>query len=400
MIIFTHPRVIFNKMSRALISRTVWTLSLVSLFTDVASEMLYPVMPAFLKSIGFSVVLIGLLEGLAEAAAGLSKGYFGKLSDTRGERVPFVRAGYLMSSLAKPLMAVSFLPAWIFVCRTVDRLGKGIRTGARDAMLSAEATPQTKARVFGLHRAMDTTGAFLGPLLAMLFLFYYPGEYKLLFVLSFGPGVLAILLTFFLREGKKPEPVRALPSLLSFIRYWKEAPAAYRRLTAGLLFFALVNSSDVFLLLKIREAGHTDIEVIGLYIFYNMVYAAAAYPAGRLADRWGLKITFVSGLILFSIVYAAMGAGSGLFYFGLLFLGYGLYAACTESVAKAWITNIVAPGEAATAVGTYTAFQSVCTLMASAGAGWIWYTLGDHTLFIMTGALSFLASLYFARLKY
>src|SRR5437879_3507198 len=149
--------------NRLLISRTVWMLSLVSLFTDMASEMLYPVMPVFLKSIGFSVVLIGLLEGMAEATAGLSKGYFGKLSDARGERVPFVRWGYLLSAISKPLMAASIFPLWIFLARTMDRLGKGVRTGARDAILSVEATPETKARVFGVHRAMDTAGAFIGP---------------------------------------------------------------------------------------------------------------------------------------------------------------------------------------------------------------------------------------------
>lgn len=144
------------------ISRTVWVLSLVSLCTDIASEMLYPIMPLYLQSIQFSVVFIGVLEGVAEAIAGISKGYFGKLSDTKGLRVPFIRWGYGLSAISKPMMAVFTHPLWVLLARSTDRIGKGIRTGARDAMLSDEATPQTKARIFGFHRSMDTLGAVIG----------------------------------------------------------------------------------------------------------------------------------------------------------------------------------------------------------------------------------------------
>ena len=144
----------------------------------MASEMLYPVMPVYLKEIGFSILLIGILEGVAEATAGLSKSYFGKLSDVSGQRLPFVRLGYLLSALSKPMMAVFTFPIWIFSARTTDRLGKGLRTGARDAMLSDEATTQTKGRVFGLHRAMDTLGAVLGPAAALLYLYFYQGIFE------------------------------------------------------------------------------------------------------------------------------------------------------------------------------------------------------------------------------
>src|SRR5580765_3029673 len=165
-----------------ILTRTVWVLSLVSLFTDIASEMLYPVMPMYLREIGFSMLLIGILEGVAEATAGLSKSYFGKLSDLSGRRVPFVRLGYLLSALSKPMMAVYAYPIWIFFARTMDRFGKGIRTGARDAILSDEAPPETKGSVFGFHRGMDTLGAVLGPASALIYLYYFPGSYKTLFV--------------------------------------------------------------------------------------------------------------------------------------------------------------------------------------------------------------------------
>lgn len=379
-----------------IITRTVWLLSLVSLFTDIASEMLYPVMPIYLKEIGFSILLIGILEGVAEATAGLSKSYFGKLSDVSGKRLPFVRVGYMLSAISKPMMAVFIYPLWIFLSRTIDRFGKGIRTGARDAMLSDEATPETKGRVFGLHRAMDTLGAVIGPAIALLYLYLNPGEYKMLFIIAFVPGILAIGFTYLVREKrittKKIEVTSA--SVFSFIHYWKQSPPAYRKLLIGLLAFTLINSSDVFLLLKVKEAGLDDTSVIGVYIFYNLVYALAAYPLGRLSDRIGFKRTLLFGFALFAVVYTGMGFVHELpLFFGLFFL-YGIYAAATESVAKAWISNIIDRKDTATAIGTYTGFQSICTMMASALAGWIWFTQGAFGMFLFTGAMTVLIIVY------
>ena len=189
-------------MKPKIITRTILVLSLVSLFTDMASEMLYPVMPVFLRSIGFSVLLIGILEGFAEATAGLSKSYFGRKSDKTGNRLPFVRIGYALSAISKPMMAAFVYPLWIFLARTTDRLGKGIRTAARDAMLSDECTHENKGKVFGFHRSMDTLGAVIGPAIALLFLYFYPGQYKLLFLLAFLPGMVAVFATLFIKEKK------------------------------------------------------------------------------------------------------------------------------------------------------------------------------------------------------
>lgn len=365
----------------------------------MASEMLYPVMPVFLKSIGFSILLIGCLEGLAEATAGLSKGYFGKLSDTTARRVPFVQWGYLLSALSKPLMAVFAYPWWIFLARTMDRLGKGIRTGARDAMLSGEATPQTKARVFGLHRAMDTAGAFIGPTLALIFLYFYPGHYQILFLIAFVPGMAAVALTLLIKESTPATSKASVASFFSFLKYWSDAPVAYRKLAGGLLCFTLINSSDVFLLLKLKENGVSDLYVIGVYIFYNLIYALLAYPAGWLADWWGLKKMLITGLVLFASVYIGISLANSIMWFGFLFLLYGAYAACTESIAKAWITNISKPENAATAIGTFTALQSIGALMASALAGWVWYSFGSPVLFMVSGVAALLVSFYFALMR-
>jgi MFS family permease len=343
------------------ITKAVWILSLVSLFTDTASEMLYPVMPIYLKSIGFSIVLIGLLEGVAEATSGLSKGYFGKLSDHSLRRAPFVQIGYSLSALSKPMITFFAYPLWIFFARTLDRFGKGIRTGARDAILSDEATPETRAKVFGFHRSLDTLGAVLGPALALLYLSLYPQDYKTLFIIAFVPGLLAVLTSFYLKDrvqktsaNKKPLP------FFSFLVYWKESPLLYRKVVIGLLTFTFFNSSDVFLLLRTKESGLSDTMVIGIYIFYNLVYALFAFPAGIIADKVGLKKIFIIGLALFATVYFGMSANTNIsVYIGLFFL-YGIYGATTEGISKAWISNITDKKDTATAIGAYSGFQSIC----------------------------------------
>ncbi len=378
------------------ITRTIWVLSLISLFTDTASEMLYPVMPIYLKSIGFSIVLIGILEGLAEATAGLSKGYFGKLSDNTGKRTPFVQIGYSLSALSKPMMAIFVFPLWIFLARTLDRIGKGIRTGARDAMLSDEATDTTKGKIFGFHRSMDTLGAVLGPSIALIYLYYFPTDYKTLFYIAFLPGLLAILSTLFLKDKKREAPKQQKStSIFSFLQYWKESPAMYRKVVIGLLAFTLFNSSDVFLLLKAKQAGLNDTMVIGVYIFYNLVYALFAFPIGAIADKVGLKTTFISGLVFFALVYFGFSFVSNVYlFFGLFFL-YGIYAAATEGISKAWISNITDKKDTATAIGTYAGFQSIATMIASSLAGIIWYQFGAGATFLLAGGITVLVIVYF-----
>jgi len=380
------------------ITKRIWILSIISLFTDIASEMLYPVMPIYLKEIGFSVFLIGILEGLAEAVAGLSKGYFGQLSDKYQKRVPFVRAGYTISAIAKPLLAAFVNPIWIFFVRTSDRLGKGVRTAARDALLSEEATPQTKGKIFGFHRAFDTLGAAIGPLFALVFLYFYNGQYKLLFLLAFVPGIIAILLTFSLKEKNRNNNIannKQKVTFLSFLKYLKTSPKSYKLLVAGLLFFALFNSSDVFLLLKGKEVGLNDTQVIGVYVFYNIVYALMSFPFGAIADKIGLKRVLVFGLFVFSIVYLIMSTKFSLpVYFAMFFL-YGLYAAATEGISKALISNIVDKSEIATAIGTFTAFQSICALLASSITGLIWYKIGASVALFISSIAAFIVALYF-----
>jgi len=344
-------------------------------------------------------MLIGILAGVAEATAGLSKGYFGQMSDVTGKRVPFVRAGYSLSAFSKPMMAIFTFPVWIFFARTLDRLGKGIRTSARDAILSDETTREHKGKVFGFHRSMDTVGAAIGPVFALLFLLVYPGHYKWLFILAVIPGIMAIMLTFLLKErGSKLKShqgeelkSRGITELnrrvgfFSYLGYWKRASATYRYLVSGLLIFTLFNSSDAFLLLALKEQHLADTVMIGIYVFYNLVYALFSYPVGAMADRIGLKTMLVFGLFLFALVYLAIGFVTSLLVFGLIFFIYGLYAACTEGISKALISNLAAGSDTATAIGFYNSLASICTLLASSIAGILWFTAGPRTMFIISG---------------
>lgn len=376
-------------------SRTVWILSLVSLFADVASEMLYPVVPLYLRDLGFSLFLIGLLEGVVECTAGITKGYFGKLSDETGRRLPYIRGGYLLSALSKPLMVVFAWPLWVFGARTMDRLGKGMRTAARDAMLSAAANPENRARVFGFHRGMDTAGAVAGPLIALLFLHFLPGDYKLLFYWAFLPGIVAVTLLFLLKETRSPSSTLGRKGFFSFFGYWKKAPRGYRKLVTGLLFFALFNSSDVFLLLKTREVTGSDTLTIGAYIFYNAIFAIFSFPMGALADKKGYRPVMVLGLVLFAIVYGGFAFANSTPVLFILFFLYGIFAAATDGLAKAWISRFAPKTDTGTAIGLFTSGQSLASLVASSTAGLLWSLGGSSLPFLISALAAFITAFYF-----
>ncbi len=381
------------------LTRAVWLLSLISLFTDLASEMLYPVMPLYLQSIGFSVFFIGLLEGVAEAVAGLSKGYFGQWSDRLGRRAAFVQWGYGLSALSKPMLAVLATPAWVLLARTVDRLGKGLRTGARDALLSDETTPADRGKVFGFHRSMDTLGAVFGPLAALGWLAVHPGQFRPLFLWAFVPGVLAVGLTLALRERQAVPSGRPVVPFWASFSYWRQASPAYRRVVGALLVFAFFNSSDAFLLLLARQRGASDTAVIGLYILYNAVYALSAWPLGQLTDRLGPRRLLVAGLVVFAAVYGGMALAHSAWAFAALFALYGLYAASTEGVAKAWVSTLCAKADTGAALGTFGGLGSLAALGASLGAGAIWQLAGPGWTFGVAAGGALGVAVYLARVQ-
>ncbi|VAW25086.1 Uncharacterized MFS-type transporter, partial [hydrothermal vent metagenome] len=225
-------------------------------------------------------------------------------------------------------------------------------------------------------------------------------NYKMLFYIAFIPGVFAVISTSFLKENKmKLQKVKKHTSFFSFLNYWKESPPVYRKVVVGLLIFTLFNSSDVFLLLKAKQAGLNDTQVIGVYIFYNLIYALSAFPAGIIADKIGLKKMFIIGLVFFAVVYLGMGFSTNLYVIIGLFLLYGIYASATEGISKAWISNITSKKDTATAIGTYAGFQSIFTMLASSFAGLIWYQFGSNTSFFVTSFATGIVVIYFMFLK-
>lgn len=384
-------------MNRKIFTPAILIVSIVSFLTDISSEMLYPVMPIYLKSIGFSIMLIGVLEGFAEATAGLSKGYFGKMSDLSGKRVPFVRAGYILSAVSKPMMGMFIFPVWIFIARTIDRLGKGIRTSARDAILSEETTPENKGKVFGFHRAMDTFGAVLGPVFALIYLYYYPQNYRTLFFIAFIPALTGVVFTFILKDRNKiTRDIKVeRKKFFSFLSYWNIAGSEYKKLVTGLFFFTLMNSSDIFLLLMVKNLGFPDEKVIFVYIFYNLVYALTSFPIGILADKIGFKNNFIIGLIFFTVVYGSMALDPGTGFLFFIFFCYGIYASSTEGISKAWITNISDKKDTATALGFYAGLNSIFSLIASSLAGFLWYTFDPKVMFVFSATGTVIVMFYF-----
>jgi len=296
------------------------------------------------------------------------------------------------------MMALFTYPAWIFLSRTTDRLGKGVRTAARDALLSQQATPATKARVFAFHRGWDTVGAVTGPVLALVYLHYNPEAYKPLFFLAFIPGVLSVALIFLLKEEKKPVSTLGKGNFFSFLSYFKIAGTEYKQLLIGLLIFALGNSSDLFLILRAREITGSDSITISAYIGYNIVYALSSYPMGILADKWGSKRIFLAGLVLFIIVYAGFAVTNTAWIIYILFGLYGIYAAATEGIAKAWISNLAHDKNTGTALGCFNSLQSLAAFSASVLAGIVWQWQGSETVFLMAALLA-LVSFVFLFLK-
>lgn len=372
--------------------RSVWVLGLVSLLMDTASEMLYPIGPIYLTAVlGAPVAWLGIIEALAEAVSGISKSYFGALSDALGRRRPLITAGYSLSALSKPIPALMANIPGVLGARLLDRIGKGIRTAPRDALLAGYVTTEQRGAAFGLHRAMDTVGAAIGPGLALLYLAFRPGDYAGIFLVAFVPSSLSAAATFLARdEGRKKS---ASPSLFRFFSYWKRAPTPYRKVLFWLSFFAVANSSDTFLILRARQLGFGDTPALLGYIFYNLVYAATAWPAGILSDKIGRRRVAITGILLYACVYAGFAFGRGATAAWILFALYGLYAAMTEGVAKAWLGDLVSADQHGSALGLHAALASLGTMAASLWTGVLWQILGPKAALILSALIAFAAGL-------
>ncbi|MCX8105622.1 MAG: MFS transporter [Ignavibacterium album] len=372
---------------KAKLHRQVILLGMVSLFTDIASEMLYPITPIFLTTVlGSSMALVGIIEGIAELISSLLKGYFGNLSDKIGKRSVFVTIGYGLSAISKPLPGIFPDIATVFATRVSDRIGKGIRTAPRDALLGSYSNGNSGA-VFGFHRAMDTLGAAVGPFLALVLLNFYPENYKLIFLIAFIPSAIAVLFTLLVKD-KNVSLNKKIK--LNYFEFLKSSPKSYRKILLLLAAFSLVNSSDVFLILKSRDISESSTLAIFGYIFYNIVYAISSYPMGSLSDKFGKKNVFTFGLILFSLVYFGFAFSKDIYLLWVLFALYGIYAASTEGISKAWISDIIPDENRGTAIGLATLIIGVCVMIGSFATGILWDKFGSQIPFIISALVSLL----------
>ncbi len=370
----------------------VWALGWVSFVNDLASEGIYSLLPAFLSSVlGAGAVALGLIEGVAEATASLLKVVSGRLSDRWRVRKPIVLAGYSLSSLVRPLIALATIWPHVLALRFLDRTGKGVRGAPRDAMLAYLSTPETRGRVFGVNRMMDHAGAVAGPLLATGFLLLYPGQYRALFAITAVPGLFVILLLLRVPEVGKPE-AGAARSAPAAAPGWRALPADFIRLQAVILLFTLGNSTDAFLLLRLGDIGIPTAFIPALWAGLHVVKSAASIPGGTLSDRVGRRGMIAAGWLVYALVYAGFGLETAPWALVALFLAYGFYFGLSESAERALVADLVPRELSGTAFGVYNATLGIGSLFASIIFGVLWTEFGAPTAFFTGAALALAAA--------
>ena len=370
--------------------RNVVVLGLVSFFNDLASEMIYPIVPIFLTSVlHASVPVVGLIEGIAEAVASSSKYGFGTFSDYARKRKAFVIWGYSFGAVSKLLTGLAYTWPLVLFARVIDRLGKGIRTAPRDSILLENSTPENKGFIFGFHRAFDSLGAVFGPLAALLVLHLFQENMRLVFFIAFIPAAIAILLIIIFVKEKK-EPPTENPKKFVRIRLRGLDPRLQMFLVVSFLF-SLGNSSDAFLLLNAKNLGLSTVLVVLAYVLYNISQTVFATPAGSLADTLGAKKVFMGGLLVFSVVYLFFGLAHDPIWVWILFPIYGMYIAATDGVSKSYISEFIQKEESGSYFGAYYTITAVGTFFASLIGGILWSAVAPSATFYFGSALAFSA---------
>ncbi len=370
----------------------------VSLCTDISSEMVYPLTPAFLtRVLGAPAWTVGLIEGVAESTASLLKLFSGRLSDRSGRRKPLALTGYGLAAVSKPLIAVAGAWPHVLGARFLDRVGKGLRAAPRDALIAENCSAQERGRAFGFHRSMDTTGAVLGPLLGWVFLHFFPGAIRNLYALAFVPAALGVLvLALVVREKARPraQVLEKQPEQARFT--WRGLSLPYRRYLLIVGLFGLGNSSDAFLLLRAQGAGIRPEQSLLLYAAFNMVEACLAIFAGRLSDRVGRRPLLAAGYIVFALTYAGFAALDRLPHptaaVWVLFGLYGLYSTLTQGVQKALVSDLAHPARRGAETGAFHMLVGAAALPASLLAGWLYSHVSPSAPFAVGAATALLAA--------
>lgn len=381
------------------ITKNVIFLGVVSFFTDVSTEMIFPLLPLFLTDVlNAPASALGVIEGVAGSTASSLKVVSGWLSDRLRKRKKLIMIGYALSAVSKPFFALSMAWWHVLIVRFIDRIGKGIRTSPRDALIADSAERRIRGQAFGIHRGMDTLGAVFGPLLAFLLLSYFDGmgfdvssAYRSVFWLSFIPATVAVALLFlFVKEikprGRKVLGIISLPRSKNF---------RWMLVSSGL--FSLANFSFAFFLLRANDIGISAPFIPLLYLFFNIIYSGFTIPAGTLSDRMGRKPLILSSYVLFSFIcggFAFLSPGS-MFILWVLFALYGVFMATFETVQRAFVSDLSASTERGTALGAYHTVIGIGTLPASIVSGALWDLAGPGAAFIYGSIMSLLAALVF-----
>lgn len=356
--------------TRPWLTKNLKIVSGVSFLQDAASELLYPLLPILLTTVlGAPAAVVGIVEGVAEGVAAVTKLIAGRLAD-RFPKVPLVGAGYGLAAVGKVLVALAGVWPVVLAGRAVDRLGKGIRGAPRDALLVVGIPPQALGRAFGFHRAADTAGAVVGPLLALAGYELLDHRLRPLLWVAVVPAVCSVLLVLLLKEPPRTRAPRRAPRLEQ--EQVERLPARYWRTVAVLAVFALVNFPDALLLLRLHEIGFGVVAVILAYVLYNLVYTVLSFPAGLVADRLGARRVFGVGLVVFSVVYAGLGLSTDHLAAWLLLAGYGGFTALTDGVGKAWISGLLPGALQGTGQGVFQGLTGGGVLVAGLWAGLAW----------------------------
>lgn len=396
--------------------RPVWLLGWVSLATDAATELVYPLLPFFLtRVLHAGAVSLGVIEGAAEAANSLLKIWAGRVADRSRRKRPLVLVGYSVSSLARPFIALTTTWMQVFTVRVLDRVGKGVRSAPRDAMLASWATPTTRGKVYGFHRGMDHVGAIIGPTLASVFLFFYPDQYRLLFGLTIIPGAIAVALIFLVPEPDQvrlkadPTPAglktRATPVVtetratnvvaqdFSPAAASAPLPQSFNRFMLVLALFTLGNSTDAFLLLRLTDAAGTVRFVPLMWAALHVVKASVSMAAGSWSDRIGRRTVIAIGWLVYAVVYTGFALSTGILALFGWFLLYGFYFGFAEGTEKALVADLTPAERRGFAFGIYNAVTGVGALAASVFFGLVWNAYGTTAAFGLGAAIALLATM-------
>lgn len=374
--------------------KNVFFTGLVSFFMDVSSEMVYPLVPLFLANVlGVNMSMIGLIEGVAESTASLLKVFSGWFSDRIGQRKSLMLAGYAIATLSRPILALAGSGQQVLMSRFTDRVGKGVRTAPRDAIIAESVESTHLGRAFSFHRAMDTFGAVAGPAITFTLLGFFNNDYRWIFWISMAPGVIAVILIILFVQEKKRQPKSEIERpKLTFNHFdWK-----MKFFIVIATLFALGNSSDAFLILRAQQVGIPALTIPVVYLVFNLVYSLSAIPAGMAADRFGRKKIILLGFVLFAGLYYGFAVAKSVSAIWALFGLYGLFMGFTEGIQKAFLATIIPPDFKATAFGVYAAAVGLAMLPASLVAGWLWDHVSPAATFYFGAATATLSAVLFS----